>query len=34
MAEREATVGPDEGLHARPAAEFIKTLSDLWRMAC
>ncbi len=25
MAEREATVGPDEGLHARPAAEFVKT---------
>ncbi len=25
MAEREATVGPDEGLHARPAAEFVRT---------
>ena len=25
MAEREATVGPHEGLHARPAAEFVKT---------
>ncbi len=25
MAERDATVGPDEGLHARPAAEFVKT---------
>ena len=25
MAEREAMVGPDEGLHARPAAEFVRT---------
>jgi phosphotransferase system HPr (HPr) family protein len=24
MAERETTVGPEEGLHARPAAEFVK----------
>ena len=24
MAERKATVGPEEGLHARPAAEFVK----------
>lgn len=24
MVEREATVVPDEGLHARPAAEFVK----------
>ena len=24
MAERKATVGPKEGLHARPAAEFVK----------
>ena len=25
MAEREATVGPEEGLHGRPAAQFVKT---------
>ncbi|MDP8950192.1 MAG: HPr family phosphocarrier protein [Actinomycetota bacterium] len=25
MAERETTVGPEAGLHARPAAEFVKT---------
>ena len=25
MAEREATVGPEAGLHGRPAAQFIKT---------
>ena len=25
MAERQATVGPEEGLHARPAAQFVKT---------
>ena len=25
MAEKEATVGPQEGLHARPAAQFVKT---------
>ncbi len=25
MAERETTVGPDAGLHARPAAQFVKT---------
>ena len=25
MAERETTVGPQEGLHARPAAQFVKT---------
>jgi len=25
MVEREATVGPEEGLHARPAAQFVKT---------
>ncbi len=25
MVEREAIVGPDEGLHARPAAEFVRT---------
>ncbi len=25
MAEREATVGPEEGIHGRPAAQFIKT---------
>jgi phosphotransferase system HPr (HPr) family protein len=24
MAERETTVGPQEGLHARPAAQFVK----------
>lgn len=25
VAEREATVGPEEGIHGRPAAQFIKT---------
>lgn len=25
MTEKQATVGPDEGLHARPAAQFVKT---------
>jgi phosphocarrier protein HPr len=25
MAEKETTVGPEEGLHARPAAQFVKT---------
>ncbi|MGH3148871.1 MAG: HPr family phosphocarrier protein [Rubrobacter sp.] len=25
MAERQETVGPEEGLHARPAAQFVKT---------
>ena len=25
MAEKQATVGPEEGLHARPAAQFVKT---------
>jgi phosphocarrier protein HPr len=25
MAERETTVGPEAGLHARPAAKFVKT---------
>jgi phosphocarrier protein HPr len=25
MAEREATVGPEEGIHGRPAAQFVKT---------
>ena len=25
MAQREATVGPEAGLHARPAAQFVKT---------
>lgn len=25
MAERETTIGPEEGLHARPAAQFVKT---------
>ncbi len=25
MVEEETTVGPEEGLHARPAAEFVKT---------
>ena len=25
MAEKETTVGPQEGLHARPAAQFVKT---------
>ena len=25
MAERETTVGPQEGLHARPAARFVTT---------
>lgn len=25
MVEKRATVGPGEGLHARPAAEFVKT---------
>jgi phosphocarrier protein HPr len=33
VAERETTVGPEEGLHARPAAQFVKTakqfLSDI-----
>jgi phosphocarrier protein HPr len=24
VAERETTVGPQEGLHARPAAQFVK----------
>ncbi len=24
MVERETTVGPEEGLHARPAAEFVR----------
>jgi len=24
MPEREATIGPEEGLHARPAARFVK----------
>jgi phosphocarrier protein HPr len=24
VAEREATVGPEEGIHGRPAAQFIK----------
>jgi phosphocarrier protein HPr len=24
LAEREATVGPEEGIHGRPAAQFIK----------
>jgi phosphocarrier protein HPr len=25
MAERQTTVGPEEGLHARPASRFVKT---------
>ncbi len=25
MAEREAVIGTEEGLHARPAAQFVKT---------
>ncbi len=25
MVERETVVGPEEGLHARPAARFVKT---------
>ena len=25
MVEREATVGPEEGLHARPARRFVQT---------
>lgn len=25
VAERETMVGPEEGLHARPAAQFVKT---------
>jgi phosphocarrier protein HPr len=25
MAEREATVGPEEGIHGRPAAQLVKT---------
>ena len=25
MAERETTVGPEEGIHGRPAARFVKT---------
>ena len=25
MVERGTTVGPEEGLHARPAAQFVKT---------
>jgi phosphocarrier protein HPr len=25
MAQRETRVGPEEGLHARPAAQFVKT---------
>jgi phosphotransferase system HPr-like phosphotransfer protein len=24
VAERKTTVGPEEGLHARPAAQFVK----------
>ena len=24
MAERETTVGPEEGIHGRPAAQFVK----------
>jgi phosphotransferase system HPr (HPr) family protein len=24
MAERETTVGPEEGIHGRPAARFVK----------
>jgi phosphocarrier protein HPr len=24
VAERKTTIGPEEGLHARPAAEFVK----------
>ncbi len=34
MAERQAMIGPEEGLHARPAAQFVKTLSDFWEMTC
>ena len=25
MAERKTAIGPEEGLHARPAAQFVKT---------
>ena len=25
MVEKETTIGPQEGLHARPAAQFVKT---------
>ena len=25
MVERETTIGPEEGLHARPAAQFVKS---------
>src|SRR5215210_7794032 len=25
MVEKETTLGPEEGLHARPAAQFVKT---------
>ena len=28
MVEKEATVVPAEGLHARPAAEFVKTAKE------
>ena len=29
MAEKEATVGPEAGLHGRPAAQFIKTAKQI-----
>ncbi|HZY66226.1 MAG TPA: HPr family phosphocarrier protein [Rubrobacteraceae bacterium] len=28
MVEKEVTVVPEEGLHARPAAKFVKTAKD------
>jgi phosphocarrier protein HPr len=28
MVESQATVGPQEGLHARPAAQFVKTAKE------
>src|SRR3712207_7663241 len=31
MVHRETTVGPEEGLHARPAAQFVKTAKQLDR---
>ena len=28
MVERETTIGPEEGLHARPAAQFVKKAKE------
>jgi phosphocarrier protein HPr len=30
MVHRETTVGPEEGLHARPAAQFVKTAKQYY----